>query len=78
MSGRVSASPAITVAIFFGVVGLGDDRVLLIFTPRAFSTAAQNRFAEAGLGGVPKDTDMTLTVDPSPGVRATDLTRSEG
>ncbi len=49
-----------------------------ILTPSAFSTAAQNRFAEAGLGGVPKDTDMTLTVEPSPGVRETDLTRSAG
>ncbi len=49
-----------------------------ILTPRAFSTAAQNRFCEAGLGGVPKETVMTRTVEPSPGVRETDLTRSEG
>lgn len=49
-----------------------------IFTPRAFSTAAQNRLAEAGFGGVPNDTDMTLTVEPSPGVRETDLARSAG
>jgi hypothetical protein len=52
--------------------------VYSIFTPRAFSTAAQNRLAEAGLGGVPKETVMTRTVDPSPGVRETDLTSSDG
>lgn len=52
--------------------------VYSIFTPSAFSTAAQNWFAEAGLGGVPKVTDMTLTVEPSPGVPGTAVTRSPG
>ncbi|MGI3198303.1 hypothetical protein ACRJ4W_06180 [Streptomyces sp. GLT-R25] len=52
--------------------------VYSIFTPSAFSTACQNLLAEAGFGGVPNDTDITLTVDPSPGVRDTDRARSTG
>jgi hypothetical protein len=49
-----------------------------IFTPSAFSTARQYWFCAAPLGGVPKVTVRTFTVEPSPGVRATEVTREEG
>lgn len=49
-----------------------------IVTPRAFSTARQYWFWSAALGGVPKVTVRTFTVEPSPGVRATEVTREEG
>jgi len=48
--------------------------VYSIFTPSAFLTADQNLLAEASLGGTPKVTDMTLMVEPSPGVRGIEVT----